>query len=63
MVARRARLEPPRAGEIGGKRAADGAAPGRVGEQRAVVHRLERELLVAARQQRFDLGNRGSGAR
>ncbi len=63
VVARGARLDAARAGEIGGDHAADGALPRRLAEQRAVIHRLEAELLVVFRKQRLDLGERRAGAR
>ena len=61
MVARGAGLDAARAGQIGRDRAADGALAGRAAEQRAIVHRLEGELLVVLVQQRLDLGQRRAG--
>ena len=46
---------------FGGERAAERARVRRAAEQRAVVHRLERELLVLLRDQRLDLGERRAG--
>ena len=63
MIARSTRLDAARAREIGGERAADRPAPARRPEQRAVIHRLEREFLIVRRQQRLDLGERRSGLR
>ena len=61
MIARGAGLDAARAGEVRGERAADRAAPGRAAEQRAVIHRLERQLLVVGGEQRLDLGDRRAG--
>ena len=48
MIARGAGLDAARAGEVGGERAAERARAGRPAEQRAVIHRLEGELLALA---------------
>ena len=47
MVARGARLQPPRAGEIAGEHAADALPAGLRRRAGAVVRRLERQLLAA----------------
>src|SRR5262249_61217868 len=53
MVACGAGLDPARAGEIGGERAADGAAASRALQNRPLVPRLEGELLPAPPPQRL----------
>jgi hypothetical protein len=62
MVARGARLDTARTGEIGRDGAADGALARRKAKQRAVIHRLEGELLVIFIEQGFDFGQRRTGA-
>src|SRR6476660_5571523 len=61
MIARRARLDAARPGQVRGEHTADGAAAGRRTEHRTVIDRLERQLLVVLRQQRLDLGHRCAG--
>ena len=61
MIARGAGLDPPRARQIRRERAAERAGVGRPAEDRAVVHRLEGELLAFALDQRLDLGERRAG--
>src|SRR5690606_20176589 len=63
VVARGTRLQPARAGKVGRQHATDRTAALSLAEQRAVVERLELELLVVLGQQRLDLGERRSGAR
>ena len=48
MVARGARLDPARSGQIGSEHAADRADAGRAAQQRAVIRRFEGELLALA---------------
>ena len=61
MIARGARLDPARPGEIRGDRAADRAEPGFIPERGSVIHRFECELLTLGINQRFDLGQRRAG--
>ena len=61
VIARRARFDAARPGKIGRDRAADGALAGLPAQQRAVIHRLEGELLVVFFQQHIDLGKRRAG--
>ena len=61
MIARRAGLDAARPGKVSRDRPPDRAGAGRTAEQHRIVHRLERELLVARRHQRFDFGNRRAG--
>ena len=62
MVARRAGLQPARAGQIGGEHAAERAVfPAVAAEQRPVIHRLEGKLLVVVVEQLLDLGERRPG--
>ena len=63
MVARRPRLDAPRAGEVCGEHAADGALARLGAVKRAEVGGLEGERLALLREQRLDLGEPGSGAR
>ena len=63
VVARGPGLDPARAGQIAGKHAADGAAPGLAAQQRSVVRRLECQLLVALGKARLDLRKRCPGPR
>ena len=63
MIARRARPDAARARQIGGEHAADRRLARRPPEQRAVVHRLEGELLRLRVEQVLDLGERRAGAR
>lgn len=62
MVARRARLEAARAGEVRGQHAAYGPPARLTAMQRAIIHRLESELLAVFGKQLFDLGKRRAGA-
>ncbi len=61
MIAGRAGFDPTRAGQIGGDRAADRACTRRTVQQRAVIHRFERELLALFRDERVDLRERRAG--
>ena len=61
VVARGTRRQPPRAGQIGRKHAADRAPARFAAQQRTIVHRLEGEPLVAFSEQPFDLGKRRAG--
>src|SRR5581483_8507420 len=56
-------LDAARAGEIGGNDATDTATALLAAEQRAVVERLEGELLIVHLELGLDLGERRAGAR
>ena len=61
MVARGAGLDPPRPRKVRRERAAERARVRGPAEDRAVIHRLEGELLALALDQRLDLGERRAG--
>ena len=58
VIARCAGLDPTRAREVAGDHAADRAAPWFAAKQRAVIRRLERELLLVVGEAGLDLGQR-----
>src|SRR3974390_1078201 len=58
MIARGAGFDASRAGQIGGDHAAERSLAGLAAKQRAVVHRLEFELLIVLIEQRLDLAKR-----
>ena len=63
MIARRARLDPPRTGRVHGDGAPDRGAARFCAKQQSVIHWLEGELLPMLVQQRFNLAQAGAGAR
>ncbi len=63
MITRRPRFQAARAGGVCGEDAADCAPARNTAKQRAVIHRLEGELLAFALEKGFDLGDGGSGER
>ena len=63
VIARGAGLDPTRAREVAGDHAADRAAPRFAAKQRAVIRRLERELLLVVGEAGLDLGQRRADLR
>ena len=63
MIARGARLDAARARDVGGEHAAERPFVGAGAEQRPAIHRLKRQLLSLAADQRLDLGDRRAPAR
>ncbi len=64
MVARRARLDPPRPRQVAGERAADGPPNGVASgdaKQRAPIRRLKGEHLTGRRERCLDDRERGRG--